>query len=143
MNFFCVLGYMLLLSVIVYWLELVGGSFVVIGVLLVLYLCNLYVLIIYVNVCYFEVSKEGVELVWWFGGGFDFILFYLVDEDVVYWYCVVCDFCVLFGDDIYVCYKCWCDEYFYFKYCGEMCGVGGLFYDDFNEGSFECCFVLM
>lgn len=31
----------------------------------------------------------------------------------------------------------WCDDYFYLKYCGEICGVGGLFFDDLNEFGFE------
>lgn len=67
--------------VMVYCLELVGCCFEVMGVFLVMYLKNLYVLIFYVNVCFFIVEKEGEVLIWWFGGGFDFMLFYFFVED--------------------------------------------------------------
>ena len=36
----------------------------------------------------------------------------------------------------------WCDEYFYLKHRKEARGVGGIFYDDLNEGGFERCFAL-
>lgn len=142
-NFFYVFGDSLLFLVSVYWLELVGCGFQVFGVLLVIYLENFYVLMFYVNVCFFCVEKEGEELVWWFGGGFDLIFYYVYEEDCVYWYWVVCDVCVLFGVDVYLCYKEWCDCYFYFKYCNELCGIGGLFFDDFNQWDFDICFVFI
>lgn len=91
---------------------------------MVLYLCNFYILMVYFNYCYFEVG-----LVWWFGGGVDFMFYYLFFDDVCFFYCiyqVVCDLVYL---DLYKVFKFWCDEYFYLKYCGEICGVGGIFYD--------------
>ena len=51
--------------------------------------------------------------------------------------------CDPFGDDVYLRYKKWCDEYFYLKHRKETRGVGGLFFDDLNEGGFEHCFGLM
>jgi coproporphyrinogen III oxidase len=39
-------------------------------------------------------------------------------------------------------YKRWCDEYFYLRHRREPRGVGGIFYDDLNEGGFERCFAL-
>ena len=35
------------------------------------------------------------------------------------------------------------DEYFYLKHRGETRGVGGLFYDDQNEGGFDRCMNFM
>lgn len=142
-NFLYVYGEVMFVFVIVYCLEFVGCSFEVMGVLLVVYSYNLYVFISYVNVWFFIVEKLGVDFVWWFGGGFDLILFYGFEEDVIYWYCIVCDLCLLFGEDVYFCYKKWCDEYFYFKYCNEQCGIGGLFFDDLNTLDFDRCFVFM
>ena len=37
----------------------------------------------------------------------------------------------------------WCDEYFYLKHRGETRGIGGLFFDDFDEGGFENSFALI
>jgi coproporphyrinogen III oxidase len=91
---------------------------------------------------YFEARKEGVEPVWWFGGGFDLTPFYPVDEDIIHWHRTARDLCAPFGDDIYARYKAWCDEYFYLRHRQETRGVGGLFFDDLNEGGFERCFDL-
>ncbi|AND70155.1 coproporphyrinogen III oxidase [Dyella thiooxydans] len=120
--------------------ELAGGSFVAAGVSLVLHPKNPYVPTTHANVRYFEASKPGVEPVWWFGGGFDLTPFYPFDEDVAHWHTVARDLCTPFGGDVYPRYKRWCDEYFFLKHRGETRGVGGLFYDDLNEGGFEHCF---
>ena len=52
------------------------------------------------------------------------------------------DLCAPFGADVYARYKHWCDEYFFLKHRDETRGVGGLFFDDLNEGGFERCFAL-
>lgn len=123
--------------------ELAGGSFIATGVSLVLHPRNPYVPTTHANVRYFEASKPGVEPVWWFGGGFDLTPFYPFDEDVVHWHTVARDVCARYGEDIYPRYKAWCDEYFYLKHRNETRGVGGLFFDDLNEGGFERCFAFI
>lgn len=122
--------------------ELAGGSFIATGVSLVLHPNNPHVPTTHANVRYFEARKEGVEPVWWFGGGFDLTPFYPVDEDIIHWHRTARDLCAPFGDDIYARYKAWCDEYFYLRHRQETRGVGGLFFDDLNEGGFERCFGL-
>lgn len=123
--------------------DLAGGSFIATGVSLVLHPRNPYVPTTHANVRYFEASKPGVEPVWWFGGGFDLTPFYPFDEDVVHWHTVARDVCARYGDDVYARYKTWCDEYFYLKHRNETRGVGGLFFDDLNEGGFERCFTFI
>jgi coproporphyrinogen III oxidase len=44
---------------------------------------------------------------------------------------------------LYSKYKKWCDDYFYIKHRDEQRGIGGLFFDDLNEGGFEQCFAFM
>ncbi|MDO1528856.1 oxygen-dependent coproporphyrinogen oxidase [Fulvimonas sp. R45] len=120
--------------------ELAGGGFVATGVSLVLHPKNPYVPTTHANVRYFEAGKEGMPPAWWFGGGFDLTPFYPFDEDVAHWHAVARDLCAPFGADVYPRYKKWCDDYFYLKHRGETRGVGGLFYDDLDEGGFKRCF---
>jgi coproporphyrinogen III oxidase len=94
------------------------------------------------NVRYFEARAENADPVWWFGGGFDLTPFYPFDEDIVHWHSVARDLCAPFGADVYARYKRWCDEYFYLKHRAETRGIGGLFYDDLDEGGFDRCFAL-
>ena len=123
--------------------ELAGGGFIATGVSLVLHPRNPYVPTTHANVRYFEAQKEGVAPVWWFGGGFDLTPFYPFDEDVKHWHQVAHDLCEPFGIDVYPRYKKWCDEYFYLKHRAETRGVGGLFFDDLNEGGFDRCFAYL
>src|SRR5699024_5683841 len=51
--------------------------------------------------------------------------------------------CDPFGDTVYADYKKWCDDYFYLPHREEARGVGGLFFDDLNQPSFEYSFNLM
>ena len=120
--------------------ELAGNGFVATGVSLVLHPRNPYLPTTHANVRYFESGRDGMEPVWWFGGGFDLTPFYPFDDDIAHWHRVARDLCAPFGADVYPRYKKWCDEYFYLKHRAEMRGVGGLFYDDLNEGGFERCF---
>lgn len=140
-NFSRVAGHPLPPSATAHRPELAGGSFIATGVSLVLHPKNPYVPTTHANVRYFEASKEGVEPAWWFGGGFDLTPFYAYDEDVRQWHRVAHDLCAPYGVDVYPRYKRWCDEYFYLRHRDETRGVGGLFYDDLNEGGFERCFA--
>lgn len=123
--------------------ELEGRSFEAMGVSLVIHPRNPYVPTSHANVRFFIAEKEGAEPVWWFGGGFDLTPYYLQEEDAVHWHQVAADACDPFGDDHYPRYKKWCDDYFYLKHRGETRGVGGLFFDDYNETGFEEAFAFM
>ncbi|MFC2991077.1 oxygen-dependent coproporphyrinogen oxidase [Halomonas tibetensis] len=121
--------------------ELAGRSFHAVGVSWVLHPENPHVPTSHGNVRFFIAEKEGEEPIWWFGGGFDLTPFYPILDDVVHWHRVACDACAPFGADVYPRYKAWCDDYFYLKHRDETRGVGGLFFDDLNEGGFETCFA--
>jgi coproporphyrinogen III oxidase len=123
--------------------ELAGRSFKAMGVSLVIHPHNPYVPTSHANVRFFIAEKEGEEPIWWFGGGYDLTPYYGFKEDVVEWHQTAKSACDPFGEDVYPRYKKWCDEYFFLKHRDETRGVGGLFFDDFNEGGFDQCFKLL
>ncbi|RUM80248.1 MAG: oxygen-dependent coproporphyrinogen oxidase [Candidatus Thioglobus sp.] len=123
--------------------ELAGRSFSALGVSLVIHPLNPYAPTSHANVRFFIAEKEGEDPIWWFGGGFDLTPYYGFDEDAILWHQTAKDACDPFGEDVYPKYKKWCDDYFYMKHRDEQRGVGGLFFDDLNEGGFDRCFAFM
>jgi len=123
--------------------ELAGRSFEALGVSLVIHPHNPHVPTSHANVRFFIAEKEGEEPIWWFGGGYDLTPYYGVEEDVIAWHQTAKEACDPFGETVYAEYKQWCDDYFFLKHRNEPRGVGGLFFDDLNEGGFERCFNIM
>ena len=114
--------------------ELAGRGFEAMGVSLIVHPHNPYAPTSHANVRFFIATKEGEAPVWWFGGGFDLTPFYGFREDAIHWHRTAKAACAPFGADLYSRYKAWCDEYFFLKHRQEPRGVGGLFFDDVNEG---------
>ena len=123
--------------------ELAGRSFQALGVSLVIHPRNPYIPTSHANVRFFIAEKEGEEPVWWFGGGFDLTPYYGFEEDAVHWHKTARQACEPFGEHVYPRFKKWCDEYFFLKHRDEPRGIGGLFFDDFNELGFEDSFAFM
>ncbi|MDH5648902.1 MAG: oxygen-dependent coproporphyrinogen oxidase [Gammaproteobacteria bacterium] len=123
--------------------ELAGRSFEATGVSLVIHPHNPYVPTSHANVRFFIAHKPDSDPVWWFGGGFDLTPYYPFEEDVLHWHDITRAACQPFGSDYYARFKKWCDEYFFLKHRNETRGVGGLFFDDFNEISFDHSFHFM
>lgn len=142
-NFSHVMGEQLPASATAHRPELAGRRFEAMGVSLVIHPLNPYVPTSHANVRFFIAEKEGVEPVWWFGGGYDLTPYYGNHEDCVHWHRTAAAACEDFGPDVYNSYKRWCDEYFYLKHRQEPRGVGGLFFDDLNDGGFARSFGFM
>jgi coproporphyrinogen III oxidase len=123
--------------------ELAGRSWQAMGVSLVLHPRNPYAPTVHMNVRFFTTAAEGEEPVWWFGGGMDLTPYYGFEDDVRHFHRTCKDALDPFGADLHPRYKQWCDEYFYLKHRREPRGVGGIFFDDFNELGFERCFAMM
>ena len=70
---------------------------------------------------------------WYFGGGFDLTPHILYPEDARFWH----EQAKSATGDLYDELKQKCDEYFYLPHRSEMRGVGGVFFDDFQLGSFQ------
>ncbi len=123
--------------------ELAGRSFEALGVSLVLHPRNPYVPTSHANVRFFLAEKPDAEPVWWFGGGFDLTPYYGFEEDCRHWHATARAACEPFGPEVHARYKQWCDDYFYLRHRDEPRGVGGLFFDDLNQGGFERSFAFM
>ncbi len=120
--------------------ELAGCRFEALGVSLVIHPRNPYVPTTHANIRFFIATNTDGESTWWFGGGFDLTPYYPFEEDCVHWHEVSKAACAPFGDELYPKFKKWADDYFYLPNRSETRGIGGLFFDDFNEGGFESSF---
>jgi coproporphyrinogen III oxidase len=123
--------------------ELTGRGFEAMGVSLVLHPRNPYVPTAHMNVRFLVAQAAGVDPLWWFGGGMDVTPYYAFEEDAVHFHRTCRDALAPFGAQYYPRFKKWCDEYFYLKHRQEPRGIGGVFFDDLNERSFEFSFELV
>ena len=124
--------------------ELVGAPFEAMGVSLVFHPRNPYVPTVHMNVRMLAATPvDGGPVVCWFGGGMDLTPYYAFEEDAVHFHQTCKDALVPFGDDKYPRFKKWCDEYFYLKHRDEQRGIGGVFFDDFQELGPDRSFAMM
>lgn len=142
-NFSHVFGAQMPASATAHRPELAGRSFEAMGVSLVIHPTNPMIPTSHANVRFFIAEKEGEEAVWWFGGGYDLTPYYGDKDDCIHWHQTAKEACEGFGDGLYGRLKKWCDDYFYLKHRDEPRGVGGLFFDDFNELGFDKSFEFM
>lgn len=123
--------------------ELAGRSFEAMGVSVIFHPKNPFAPTSHANVRFF-VARDPADKdppVWWFGGGFDLTPFYGFEQDAIHWHRTARAACEPFGDDLYPRLKTWCDEYFHLKHRDEPRGIGGLFFDDYQEGGFDSAFA--
>lgn len=120
---------------------LAGAAWRAMGVSLVFHPLNPHVPTTHMNVRFF--STLGENSTWWFGGGFDLTPYYPTEEDAVAWHQAAKAACDPFGTELYPRFKKACDAYFYLPHRKETRGIGGLFFDDFNEPGFDQSFALL
>ena len=123
--------------------ELAGQTWEALGVSLVLHPSNPYAPTSHANLRFFISGANTPRPVWWFGGGFDLTPYYGFEEDAIHWHRTARAAVTPFGETLYPRLKKACDDYFFLKHRNEPRGIGGLFFDDFNELGFEQSFALM
>ncbi len=123
--------------------ELAGASFEAMGVSLVFHPRNPMVPTVHMNVRLFAANTADQGSIWWFGGGMDLTPYYGFEDDAVHFHQTCHDALKPFGSTYYPHFKTWCDDYFYLKHRQEPRGIGGIFFDDFNELGFSNSFKLM
>ena len=79
-------------------------------------------------------SATPTVLAWWFGGGSDLTPSYLFESDAKHFHSTLKKACDAHGLQLYSAFKKWCDEYFFIPHRNETRGIGGIFFDDLNEG---------
>ena len=115
-----------------------GSSFYATGISLVLHPRNPRAPTVHANLRYIEKGEKK-----WFGGGSDLTPHYLYEEDAVHFHSAWKAACDLHGASLYADYKKGCDEYFYLPHRDEARGIGGIFFDDFDEGGFDRAFSVV
>lgn len=122
--------------------EIAGGSFEALGVSLVFHPRNPKVPTVHMNIRCFIANKNGVEPVWWFGGGMDLTPYYGDEEDCKHFHQTCKDALDQYDKRFYPLFKKRCDEYFYLPHRQEPRGIGGIFFDDFTELGFDQSFAM-
>lgn len=118
--------------------ELAGKPFEATAISMIAHPRNPYAPAFHANLRFFAVDGGH----WHFGGGFDLTPCYPFREDVLHWHRTARAATAPFGESLYARFKQACDSYFYLPHRGETRGVGGLFFDDWQEGGFDACFAL-
>ena len=100
-----------------------NGAFWAGGISLVAHPQNPFVPAAHMNTRFIATSKT------WYGGGGDLTPLLPADDAAGQFHDGLKQCCDRHGDDYYVTYKKWCDEYFYLPHRDEARGAGGIFYD--------------
>jgi coproporphyrinogen III oxidase len=124
--------------------EIAGRAWEAMGVSLVFHPRNPYVPTVHMNVRFFRAPSPVGEAddVWWFGGGMDLTPYYPFEEDCAHFHRVQKEALAPFAG-LHARFKKQCDEYFFLKHRNEPRGIGGTFFDDFNELGFDASFAVM
>ena len=123
--------------------ELAGRRYEAISVSLIVHPRNPYVPTCHANYRFFIAENEQTgDTAWWFGGGFDCTPYYGFEEDARHWHRTARSACDVHPTRPYARFKAQCDAYFFLPHRNEPRGIGGIFYDDFDEGGFGPAFGL-
>ena len=123
--------------------EVAGRGFEAMGVSLVFHPRNPYAPTVHFNLRFFVATKPGAAPVWWFGGGMDLTPYYGFEADAVHFHQICHNALAPFDQGYYPRFKAWCDDYFFLKHRNEPRGIGGIFFDDFNDHDFEHSFQMV
>ena len=141
--------------------EIAGRAWEAMGVSLVFHPRNPHVPTVHMNVRFFATKpgtdpdfakrtssggerahESGSVPTWWFGGGMDLTPYYAFEEDCAYFHRMQREALAPFPG-LHERFKRACDQYFFLKHRNEPRGIGGTFFDDFDEHGFESSFGVM
>jgi coproporphyrinogen III oxidase len=126
--------------------QLAGCAWEALGVSLVVHPRNPYAPTAHLNVRHFVASGTGGAIrgggAWWFGGGMDLTPIYGFVDDARHFHRECRDALHPFGASLYPRFKRNCDAYFFLRHRQEARGIGGILFDDFDDGGFASAFAL-
>ena len=108
-----------------------GGHFWASGISLVAHMCSPKVPAVHMNTRHFVGGQS------WFGGGADLTPMVPDAADTADFHAALQRACNRHGADYYARFKKWCDEYFFLPHRNEARGVGGIFFDNLDSGSWD------
>lgn len=82
-------------------------------------------------------TRHIVTSVGWFGGGADMTPTFPEEQDTEAFHDALKGACDAHDPEYYPQYKDWCDRYFYLPHRQEPRGIGGIFYDQLDSGSWD------
>ena len=125
--------------------ELAGLDYRATSISLIVHPRNPYAPTCHANFRFFSAGEGegGAASAWWFGGGFDLTPFYGFEEDAIHWHATARRALYPHGEHLYPRFKQACDDYFRLPHRDEARGIGGIFFDDFDEGGFDAAFALL
>lgn len=112
-----------------------GGQFWAAGVSLVAHMQSPLVPAVHMNTRMIVTSKT------WFGGGGDLTPMYPDDADTAEFHGAFKTCCDRHDPAYYPKFKQWCDEYFFLPHRNEARGIGGIFFDYLDSGSWDTDFA--
>lgn len=101
------------------------------GISLVAHMRSPHVPAVHMNTRFIVTGKS------WFGGGADLTPVFSNSQDNEFFHAALKQTCDAYNPEYYSRFKKQCDEYFFLPHRGEARGIGGIFYDYINSGSFE------
>ncbi len=113
------------------------------GISMVLHPHNPMAPTVHLNYRYFERGSVEAPVAWWFGGGADLTPSYLFEEDARHFHQTLKQACDDHSSEYFPRFKEWCDRYFSIPHRGEARGVGGIFFDNLNNGDPEDLFAFV
>jgi coproporphyrinogen III oxidase len=115
-----------------------SGPFFATGVSLITHMANPHAPTVHMNLRFLETAGKH-----WFGGGFDLTpMGFPYQEDTNHFHRIAKESLDRFGGHLYPNFSKQAEEYFYIPHRKKQRGVGGIFFDHYNTGSFEDDYAL-
>ena len=115
--------------------ELANKEYFATGLSVIVHPQNPFVPTVHMNLRFFATKED--EPIWWYGGGMDLSPYYGFVDDCVLFHQACRDALDPIDESLYPKFKENCDKYFYLQHRQHMRGIGGVFFDDYDEGGFN------